>query len=319
MRIAVTGASGFVGRVVCEYLTQKDHDIVAISRNPNVIPQADNITMDLVENENLKEISMALAGCDAVIHTIGLAHMTETDEELLSSDFSRVNVDCAERIAKACLFADIRTLIYLSSVKAVGERSPNDTSGNPIPFNQHTDPMPEDAYGLSKLKAEDILEKILDNRNTRLVILRPPLVYGVGQKGNLAKLFDLVDAGIPLPLASITNKRSLISVNNLADAIATVLASSEESSGRYFVSDIELSLPELILEIGNSLKAKVRLIAFPLGLLALCAKFLGKTSEFNKVAYSLVVDDAKFREHYSWKPRFSYTDILQDIASNRRS
>ncbi len=317
MRVAVTGASGLVGSAVCKYLTQTGHDVVAISRDPDALDSVLKISLDVVACDQLEQLCDALLGCEAVIHTVGVAH--ESSDFADVTDFLRVNVGSAEKIARASLHANVKLLIYLSSVKAVGEESSLDSRGDPVPLTDESTPRPQDLYGKSKLEAEETIARTLEDSGVNFVSLRPPLVYGAGQKGNLVRLFRIIATRIPLPLASVKNKRSLISVNNLADAIETIVSCAEIKPGRYFVTDASLSLPELIRAIGSALKVNVLLLPFPVPLLSLVTKLVGQSKTFNKLAHSLIIDDANFRKQYSWVPKYGYTKVLLEIVDQGKS
>ena len=245
MKVAVTGASGFVGRALCRQLGA---DAVPITREGGLPPS-----------------------CDAVVHLAAIAHRHASREEL-----EDVNVRLAERVARQAAANGARFL-FLSSVKVHGEASAAPlTEGSPI--------APGDAYGESKARAEDALRSI---HGLNLTVLRPPLVYGPGVKANFLALMRAVDRGWPMPLASIRNRRSFISVDNLADAIIRSLG----AAGTYLVSDgPAVSTPQLCRDLGEALGKRARLFPFPPALLPA------------KLAASLEVDDASIRAALAWRP-----------------
>ena len=225
------------------------------------------------------ELQPALAGADVVVHLAGIAHRKASDDEL-----QEVNVRLPERLARQAA-----RFVFISSVKVHGERST-------APFNERSPIRPEDAYGKSKARAEDALRAIA---GLRLVVLRPPLVYGPGVKANFLSLMRAVARGWPLPLASIHNRRSLIYVGNLVDAIVRSL----DGEGTYLVSDGDpLSTPQLCRDIAVALRTRARLFGFPPALLPA------------KLASSLEVDDGAFRRHAGWQPPFSPAQGLRATA-----
>jgi len=212
-----------------------------------------------------------IAGAAAVVHLAGIAHRRASREELQD-----VNVRLAERVARQAAAEGAR-FVFVSSVKVHGETSN-------APFTERSPLAPQDAYAGSKARAEGALRAIA---GLRLAILRPPLVYGPGVKANFLALLRAIDRGWPLPLAAIDNRRSLIYVGNLADAIVRCL----DADGTYLVSDGEaVSTPQLCRELGAALGTRARLFAFPRALLP------------GKLAATLEVDDRAIRERLGWRP-----------------
>jgi nucleoside-diphosphate-sugar epimerase len=217
------------------------------------------------------EMLPALAGAQAVVHLAAIAHRRASREEL-----DAANVRLAARVGRQAAAQGAR-LVFLSSVKVHGEESQ-------APFTEHSPIAPQDAYAMSKVRAEDLLGAI---PGLRLAILRPPLVYGPGVKANFLALMRALARGWPLPLGAIENRRSLIHVGNLADAIVRCL----DAEGTYLVSDGEaVSTPALCRELGAALGRPARLVPFPPALLP------------RKLAASLVVDDRAIRERLGWRP-----------------
>lgn len=230
------------------------------------------------------EAQPALAGADVVVHLAGIAHRKASADEL-----QEVNVRLPERLARQA-----PRFVFMSSVKVHGERSGE-------PFTERSPIRPEDAYGESKARAEDALRAIA---GLQLVVLRPPLVYGPGVKANFLALMRAVARGWPLPLASIENRRSLIYVGNLVDAILRALA----IEGTYLVSDgAALSTAQICRDIAASLGTHARLFPFPPRLLP------------GKLAASLEVDDSAFRRIAAWQAPFTCAQGLKATASWYRS
>jgi nucleoside-diphosphate-sugar epimerase len=251
VKVAVTGASGFVGTGLLRALRQDGHEVLRINARDEIGPR--------------------LQPVHAVVHLAAIAHRRASREEL-----HKVNVRLAERVARQAADTGAR-FVFMSSVKVHGEQSQ-------APFTERSPIRPEDAYGESKARAEDALRAIA---GLRLAILRPPLVYGPGVKANFLALLRAIDRGWPLPLAAIDNRRSLIYVGNLADAIVRCL----DADGTYLVSDGEaVSTPQLCRELGAALGTRARLFAFPRALLP------------GKLAATLEVDDRAIRERLGWRP-----------------
>jgi nucleoside-diphosphate-sugar epimerase len=253
LKVAVTGASGFIGRTLCAALGAAGHEQVA------------------------------LRDAGAVVHLAAIAHRRATRAEL-----QRVNVDFAVQTAKSAAAVGAR-FVFLSSVKVHGEASA-------APFREDSPLAPQDAYAQSKARAEEALRAI---PGLRVAVLRPPLVYGPGVKANFLSLVKAVANGLPLPLSSIDNRRSLIYVGNLAAAIFACL----EKEGSFLVSDgPAVSTPQLCVEIGEALGRAARLFRFPAALLP------------RKLAGSLEVDDSAIRRTLGWQPPFTREQGLRTTA-----
>lgn len=224
-----------------------------------------------------------IESAQAVVHLAAIAHRRAGREEL-----QRVNVDFAVQAAHEAAAAGA-SFLFLSSVKFHGESSR-------APFREDSPPAPQDAYAASKVRAEERLRAI---PGLRLCVLRPPLVYGPGVKANFLALMHAVARGVPLPLASIRNRKSLIYVANLADAIVACLG----KEGTYLVADGEpVSTPQLVREIGQALGRPARLFPFPGALLP------------GKLSGSLEIDDSLIRRTLGWRPPFTRAQGLRAAA-----
>jgi nucleoside-diphosphate-sugar epimerase len=224
-------------------------------------------------------LAQALRGCDAVVHLANIAH-ARVEAELLR----RVNVEGTARAAQLAADQGVRRFVYLSSVKA----------------NE-----PQDAYGHAKLAAEQALRRTAAASAMQLVILRPPLVYGPRVKANFLALMRAIARGWPLPFASIENRRSLVYVGNLCDAIRACVESANAPGKTFYVADGEaVSTPALCRAIGDALGRPARLFRFPPRLLPL-----------DRLKGSLVVDDAALRGELGWKPPFSFEEGLSATAA----
>jgi len=195
----------------------------------------------------------------------------------------------------------------MSSVKVNGEST---TIGSP--FTSLDTPIPQDPYGRSKTQAEQALWDVTSTSGLEGVVIRPPLVYGPGVRANFASLIGIINGGIPLPLGSIHNKRSFVSIDNLVDCIATVLQSSNAAGQTFLVSDgHDLSTPELIRSIASALHKSPMLFSFPPALLKLAATTAGKRGTYDRLCGSLTVDIALTKQKLSWTPPFTVQDSMQ--------
>ena len=254
--------------------------------------------------------SRALDGIERIVHLAARAHVIEDSAADTLGRFRRVNVAGTERLAECAVRAGVKRLVYLSSVKVHGES----TDEHP-PFSDLSPPAPQDAYGRSKAEAEAQLHVIEQRTGLEVAVLRPPLVYGAGVKGNLLRLMRLVYRGVPLPLASVANARSLISVDNLVDAILTVLDHPDAAGKTYLVSDGEdLSSATLIGLIANAMQRPARLWRFPPALLVGLGKLLGRGDEAQRLVGSLQIDSTRIRDELGWCPRSSVEAGIGDMV-----
>jgi nucleoside-diphosphate-sugar epimerase len=219
--------------------------------------------------------------------------------------FRAVNAAGSAALARAARTAGVRRLVLLSTTTVYGDRS------HGRPFDESSPPAPATPYAQSKLEAEQLVAGILKGSPTELVVLRPPLVYGPGAKGNFARLVRLVQRGIPLPLGSVRNKRSLVFVDNLADAIMRALDHPAATGRTYVVSDGEdVSTPDLIARLAAALGRQPRLFAVPPALLRLVGALLGRGDEIGRLLDDMAVDSSRIRTELGWRPPFTVDEGL---------
>ena len=236
-----------------------------------------------------------LAGADAVVHLAALAHSRDVDEARLRA----VNVDVAIALGKAAAAAGVKMLL-MSSVKVLGEETPG------AAFDEASPPAPQDAYGRAKAEAEAALRAF---PGLALTVLRPPLVYGPGVKANFLALLRAVARGWPLPLASIHNRRSLVYVGNLADAVVRCLETPGAVGRIYGVADgAPLSTPDLCRAIGTALGRPARLFPCPPLLLEL-------VPAAKKLTRALVIDDSAMRRELGWTPPHGVAEAMRLTAA----
>lgn len=305
----VTGATGFVGGALLRSLERAGVPTRAALR-ASPAPRAQVMTHAVVGDiDGRTDWSEALDGVDVVFHLAARVHVMQDRSADPLGEFRRVNVEGSERLARAAARAGVRRIVFASTVKVLGEETAPDGA-----FDDASGPEPADPYSVSKLEAEAALRAACSG-GLELVVLRPPLMYGAGVKGNLPSLMKAVAAGVPLPLASIHNRRSMLSVENFADALRTAACSPAAAGETFLVSDGEdLSTPELIRRIGRALRRPARLWPAPPVLLEGAARLIGASDRMRRLTGSLRVDASRFGAVTGWSPAGSIDEGLDAMA-----
>jgi nucleoside-diphosphate-sugar epimerase len=249
-------------------------------------------------------VRAAVTGVDAVVHLAARVHIMRESAADPLAEFRRANVKSTWVLGEEAGGAGVRQLVLASTVKAVGE-------GNSTAWTEDTSPAPSDPYGTSKLEAERAVREVAQRQGIRAAVLRFPLVYGPGVKGNMLRLFALVDRGVPLPFGSVANRRSMLYVGNLVAAVCAVLESPLDRTETFFVSDgRDLSLPALIRMIGKALGKPVRLLPVPPSLLRLVLP----AAETERLIGSLTVDGSKLSRVTGYRAPHSVEEGLRVTA-----
>ena len=301
MKILITGANGFIGTHLCNELSNRNVKFRATARSANENNYADFVRCDLETTESLNQL---IDGCDMVVHLAGRAHVTNDDSQ---EKYQVANEFVTQRLANAAVQNGIARFVYISSIKVNGE-----SSGPGLPIRQSDTPNPLDNYGRSKLAAELALQEICRVNNMDYVIIRPTLVYGKGVKANFSALISAVKRGLPLPIATVKNVRSMIGINNLIDLIVATCTNPKAANQTFLASDgIDTSTPALVRLIAKSLNRRSRIFPFPISILRLLAAVIGKSSAIDKLTESLSVDISHTTNTLNWHPPFS---IESEIA-----
>lgn len=310
MLIAITGASGFLGQALCTSFASYGYKVRGIVRPKKVIKQ-DDIEYIAINNIGANtNWSDALLGVDCVLHLAARAHVMNETGSIALDKYRAINVEGTRRLAKQALACKVKRFIYLSSIKVNGET----TSGSNY-FTSKDIPKPEDPYGISKWEAEQVLWDIAERTNLEVVVVRPTLIYGQNMKGNLLRLFNLVASGLPLPLGSLHNKRSLISLDNLADLLIKCVHHQNAKGQTLLASDNDdISITELLHSISIALGKPSRLIPIPANLLKLCINILGKKEIANRILENLQVDISETKKLLDWQPPISISKGLDKTA-----
>ena len=310
-RILVTGASGFVGQALCSALEAQGFAVRAAVRSENVIISVMGLDVVTVGEINAyTDWSEILQGISCIIHCAARTHvMNEIDANALAA-YRAVNVEGTERLAEQAAAAGVQRLVFVSSIKVLGERTRRGVS-----FIT-TDPAePQDSYGRSKWEAEQALWAISDRTGLEVVIVRPPLVYGPAVKGNMLRLLRWVASGMPLPLGAVLNQRSMIGLSNLVDFLMCCAEHPDAAGQTFLASDgQDLSTSQLIQMMAEGMNRPARSLSIPLAFLKTSASLLGKRRELDRLVDSLTVNSQHAREYLDWAPPFSVEAGVKEMA-----
>jgi nucleoside-diphosphate-sugar epimerase len=289
--IVVTGAGGFIGRAVVERLAASGAPVVAVTRRPVSFAAAGIEVRASGELTAATDWAELLDGARAVVHLAARAHDADVEERQWIEGEGKT----AAALARAATRAGVRRIVLMSSIKVLGEAT------GEFPFRAHQPAAPEDAYGLAKWSSEEAMRAMA---GPILTVLRPPLVYGPGVKANFRALLRLVDRGVPLPLASVDNRRSLVFLANLVDLVLVALDHPEAAGETFLLRDDEdVSTPDLIRRIARALGRPARLSPCPPALLWIGATLVRRTYAAERLLGSLRVDDLATRSRLGWRPR----------------
>lgn len=318
MKMLLTGASGFVGGEIARECQRRGIPLLPVFRTLSSAQQngQDAASAFIADFEGNADWLTALTGVDCVIHCAARVHVMQEKSHDPLALFRKANVENTLNLAKHAAVAGVRRFIFVSSIKVNGEFT---EAGRP--FTADDAPAAEDPYGVSKHEAETVLHQIAADTGMEVVIIRPPLVYGPGVKGNFESLMRWLAQGIPLPLAAVTdNRRSLVALDNLVDLIITCLSHSAAVNQTFLVSDGEdLSTAELLKRMGAALGSPARLFYLPPALLKLGATGLNKPGIYQRLCGSLQLDIAKTRQLLGWTPPVSVDEGLRRAAKGFRA
>lgn len=310
--ILVTGATGFLGRPVCDELRARGHRIRALVRSTAPELKAEQVIWTGLEDD--AAIRRAVEGANAVVHLAARVHVMHDSVADPLAEFRRVNVEGTERLARLAAEAGVRSFVFASSVKAMGEETLE------RPWLETDDPAPVDPYGISKLEAELALARISTETGLTTSVLRLPLVYGPGVRANMLRLFQLVDRGWPLPFAGIRNRRSLLYSRNAAAAIAS-LVDRQGGHDMWLVSDgKDVSTPELLERVATALERRLRLVPAPVTLLRVARQLrmpvLGPIA--TRLLGSLAIDSTRMQARLGGGMPFTLDEGLAATAERFR-
>jgi len=310
MKILITGASGFIGCKLSYHLSGLGYDVISADKTISFNLSWGRFKLIDILKSDLVEL---LKGTDVVIHLAARVHIMKERAKDPLFEYRKINVDGSIRLAEAAVKNRIRRFIFLSTAKVNGERTNVDR-----PLKEEDPPRPEDPYSISKLEAENKLKSIIIGSGTELVIIRPPLVYGPGVKGNMKKLIDFIKKGVPLPLGCVrNNKRSYLALENLISFISLCLSHPNAANETFFVSDGEdISTTDLICRLAKAMGVKARLIPLPIPVLKTFGYLFNKQEYVNRLVESFRVDISKAKKLLNWKPVISPDEAFKRMTKN---
>lgn len=313
MRVLLTGANGFVGRgMQVRLLSDNKHSLRSAMREIPVDPPAGLdvcIVPSLGADADWRE---ALQDVEAVVHCAARVHVMQEQALDPLAEFRRANVEGTLCLARQAIEAGVRRFVFVSSIKVSGEQTrPGDA------FHADDTPLACDPYGISKLEAEEGLLALASVSGLEVVIVRPPLIYGPGVKANFLSMMRWLNKGIPLPLGAISNRRSLVALDNLVDLLVLCLTHPGAAGERFLVSDGEdMSTSELLRGLGHALGRPARLLPVPQGWIEGAARLIGREDLSQRICGSLQVNIDKTRERLNWTPPVAVNQALVRTATH---
>ena len=310
MKVAIVGAGGFVGRGLIGRLTADRHDLVPIVRAPAGLPQEHAIA-DL----GSADWDGLLAGMDAVVHLAARVHMMKDKARDALAEFRRVNYEGAMLVAEAAARQRVKRFLFVSTIKVNGEASRRGR-----PFRADDPPRPEDPYAISKHEAEQALFRLAAISGMDVTVIRPPLVYGPGVRGNFGAMIAAIRRRMPLPLGSVnSNRRSFVSLDNLTDLIAVALCHPAAAGEVFLVSDGEdVSTARLIRLLARALRKPAILVPVPPRLILMAARVAGKGPAASRLLGDLQADLGKTCDRLGWSPPVSLEEGLRRAVATAR-
>ena len=311
-KILITGSSGFLGQYLAQYLAEKGYSTLAHTRiaqtfaHPNII----NINFDL--NDNLDSVN--LSEVEVVIHCAGRAHvMNETAISPLEA-YRQTNVQGTLNLAQKAVKSGVKRFIYLSSIKVNGEQTTIQ------PFKPSDAVNTDDPYGLSKYEAEQALLELSKKTGLEVVIIRPVLIYGPNVKANFKSMVKLASKKLPLPIGCLDNKRSMVSVYNLADLIHTCMTHPNANREVFLASDQDdISVKQLFEKLAHYQNNKLLMLPVPKSLIGFLSSLVGKKSVASRLCSGLVVDSSKNTKVLGWTAPYTVDASLEKMFNSSHS
>lgn len=310
MKILITGATGFVGKRLCNELQNDSHEVYVAVRKKTESVVEKIYQFEIGDLSAEIDWSKVLQGVEVVVHTAARVHIMNDSVVDPIAEFRRVNTAATLTLARQAAMSGVKRFIFISSIKVNGEMTkPNQ------PFQPDDAFIPVDPYALSKYEAEQGLLKIAEETGMEFVIIRPPLVYGAGVRANFASMMKWIKTGLPLPLGAVHNQRSFVALDNLVSFIAHCIAPPKAANEIFLISDGEdVSTTELLRKVAKVFGQKAMLLPVPITWMRFVAKLIGKGDVTSRLFGSLQVDSSKAKELLGWKQVITMDEQLKKTA-----
>lgn len=295
-RVLITGASGFVGRHLADAMIRTGYRVRRALRGPAAAaPDSDDVVLG--DFDGRTDWSAALAGVEVVVHAAAKVHVMDRGASQPPDAYRVANVDATRRLAESAARVGVRRFVFLSSVSVHGDGLDG------MPVSERSPLRPVGGYAESKAQAESVLAEIDSSTGMQTIALRPPMVYGPGNPGNLLRLMELIRRGLPLPFGAVDNRRSFVAVRNLVDAIVRACDTDRRPGRAYVVADGDaLSTPQLIRLLAEGMGRTPRLVSVPVPWLTRLAAWIGRRDDVQRLTGSFEIDDRAFRRDLDWHP-----------------
>jgi nucleoside-diphosphate-sugar epimerase len=312
LTVLVTGANGFLGLPLCQHLLNQGYHVKAIGRQATYPITHSDLSYHQIESIDGKtDWGRLLKDVSVVVHLAARVHHMHDHKMKALSAYQEINVRGTQQLVRQAIKENVARFIYVSTIKVNGERTFE------MPFRAEGQPQPQDAYSLSKLQGEQILQEEARRSGMEWVIIRPPLIYGPHVKGNFKQLIQLAKTAYPLPFRSIKNQRSFVSVFNLMSFIECCLSHPNAHREVFLVSDNQdLSTPQLMQLLRKTLGKRSHLFPFPLFILKLLGLLTGKQRQVERITESLQVNIEKSTRLLSWKPPYTVEKSMQAMLGD---
>ncbi len=313
MKVAVTGATGFLGSALVDKLLELNYEVTAIGRTAAALT-SDCKFHKIAGINGDTDYTGALEGVDCVVHCAAHVHQTEPGADTSMKTFMEVNYSGTVNLVKQAIKAGVRRFVFISSIKVFGEEhSPGES------YCLDSELKPVDPYGISKQAAEKALMEECSGSSMEWVVVRPPLIYGANVKANFLALIKLLQKRIPLPFASVQNQRSIIYLGNMVHFVELCINKPEAANRVFLVSDGEdVSTSRLITCLASGLGVKVHLFWFSHTLLRLMLTVIGKQGLAKRLLGSLRMDISESKSIMSWQPPYDQEEALHLTARQYR-
>ena len=327
MKVSVTGGTGFVGKAVIEDLLSESYEVKALVRQSSeILPLVvEQVVVGDLADFNLGHysglVSEAFTDVDVVVHAAARVHIMSDDVFDSLAQFRKVNRDVTLLLARLAAEAGIKRFVFLSSIKVNGENTRLGKAFTADDIN-----IPDDPYGLSKYEAEQGLLALAKETDMEVVIIRPPLVYGPGVKGNFYSMIKWINKPLPLPFGAVHNRRSLVALDNLVNLVSLCVdrkKSLKAANQVLLISDgKDISTTQLLKKVRQALNygshplTKAWLVPVPVYIMVFFAKAVGKVDMAKRLFGSLQVDSSKTQELLGWKPVVNIDEQLAKMSKD---